>query len=181
MRLNGLVKLAATYGITSAHLAQALGHQQPQQQAQLPPEIQQIVQRQATLEQQLAQQQQAAAAQQDQAFQSEIQAFIAKPEHMYFENVKGDMVMFLKSGRAETLDQAYDMACNADPEIRKLVQASHAGTSVQQSRAKADLARKAGGSITGAPGPGSTPATDASTSSASIEDDVRKAFASMRA
>lgn len=44
-----------------------------------------------------------------------------QPKHVYFENVRGTMAALIDSGDAKTLDQAYEMACRAHPEVSRIV------------------------------------------------------------
>lgn len=68
-------------------------------------------------------------------------------KYPYFENVSEMMASFVESGRATTLEQAYDIAVWADPSTRALLQSEQ--TKAQQAqlaakaKEKADKARKA--------------------------------------
>jgi hypothetical protein len=105
--------------------------------------------------------------------QSELQRFASNPEHKFFENVKTDMGRLINSGYAEGLEDAYEKACWANPEIRNLLIKQQSVTTDPGAKvAAATQARAAAKSITGNPIPGAGskgPAT-------SIEDDVRAAF-----
>lgn len=50
--------------------------------------------------------------------QSEVDAFAADPKNVHFEKVKPIMGQLISGGHAKTLQEAYDMACYADPSIR---------------------------------------------------------------
>lgn len=151
-----------------AQIGQMYGINIPGVQAAPQPYVDPNVQR---LQQTVGQLQQFIQSQQTESEQSkmsaataELEAFRSDPKHLYFENVRPLMATFMKDGRAGTLEEAYDMAVYADPQIRTLVAAGPA--------AKAAPARPRDISVTGAPGQ----TRAASTSSNAIEDDVRAAF-----
>lgn len=107
-----------------------------------------------------------------------IEDFASKPEHVHFSKVQPLMQALLASGQAETLEEAYDLAVHANPETRALRLAEHAATEerkrTEAAAAKAEAARRASVSVTGAPGLAvPTPPME---SSGSIEDDVRNAI-----
>jgi hypothetical protein len=101
-----------------------------------------------------SQQQQAAV--EERAAQAELEAFKANAPHL--EAVRPMMAQLLTSGVATGLQDAYDQAAWAHPEVRKLMLAQQtAATSNVQRVARA---RAAGASISGAPG-NATPNTAA--------------------
>ena len=63
--------------------------------------------------------QQSVMEQQNQQAMSEIEKFKANPENVHFESVKDDMALLLQSGKAESLQDAYDKAVWMRPDIRK--------------------------------------------------------------
>lgn len=159
--VQGLLHLARSSGVSLQHLAQAMGGQQPlQQQAQLPPQLQQLVQKVQTLEQAQQQQLQSAQQQGQSAAQREIEAFAADPANLYFANVREQMGQLIRSGQASDLKSAYEAATWAHPEIRPLLirDQTQAATAEQQrqQQQRAAQARQASGSITGSPAPGSS-------------------------
>jgi hypothetical protein len=95
------------------------------------------------------------------------------------------MATLLSSGQAADLQEAYDQACWADPAVRPLIltdqQRAAQAKAADEARAKAWAARRASGSVTGAPGAGGSPSQRASNPNASVEDDVREAYALLRA
>lgn len=62
-------------------------------------------------------------------------------KYPYFENVSEMMASFVESGRATTLEQAYDIAVWADPSTRALLQSEQ--TKVQQAQSAAKAKEKA--------------------------------------
>lgn len=92
---------------------------------QLDPQVQALMRQ----NQQLQQFQQTILQQQQHAVTSEIEAFRANPANVHFEAVKDDMAALLQSGRADSLQDAYDKAVWMRPDIRQ--------TLVQQQRTEA--------------------------------------------
>jgi len=58
-------------------------------------------------------------AQQETTVQSEIQKFATDPKNEFFEAVKGDMAQLLQTGVAQSLQDAYEKAVWARPDIRQ--------------------------------------------------------------
>lgn len=69
--------------------------------------------------QQLQRFQQSVLEQQNQQAMSEIERFQSDPANVHFESVKDDMALLLQSGKAESLQDAYDKAVWMRPDIRK--------------------------------------------------------------
>lgn len=92
--------------------------------------------------------------------QAQIEAFGKDPANVHFEAVKPEMAAFLQAGRAQSLQDAYDMAVWSRPDIRSslIAQQQQAAEAkrVADAKAKADAARRAGGSVTGSPGLGAS-------------------------
>ena len=185
--VDGILQIARSYGLTPAHLAQALGLPQtsapqpgaeghlaptaaPDITAALQQHLSPLQQQVQTLQQQLQERDQQSEARELAKVRTEIETFAAKPENMYFENVREDIVALLQSGRATDLQDAYDKACWLNPEIRSLQLKAQADEKARtereaaekakreaedKARSKAAEAQRAGGSVTGAPAPGS--------------------------
>lgn len=88
-----------------------------------------------------------------------IEQFSADPKNRYFENVKVTMGHLIQTGQASGLQDAYDKACWANPEIRTLLikqqtAAQAAQTQPQRQAEAAAQARSAARGITGSPIPG---------------------------
>lgn len=153
------------------------------EQVQNAPQVD-IQQQQAyTRAQQLAQENQRLQAQiQEAPLLSQIEAFAADPAHEHYEAVKPVMAAFLQSGQATTLQEAYDQAIWARPDIRStLIARETAATQekrVADAKAKADAARRAGGSISGSPGRGT--ATDPQAGNRTLRQELEANFASSR-
>ena len=75
-----------------------------------------------------------------------------------FEKVRAHMGTMLESGLAETLDEAYERAIYADPEICSSLiaatQQAEQGKRLTELNAKTERAKSAAVSVTGAPGGG---------------------------
>lgn len=160
--MQGLEFLAKSYGVN-------LNTAQPQGQAYRPqpapdshPEI-------ATLKQQLLDLQNQVQTAQTAPIVSQVEAFQNDPANLYFENVRDDMAVLLKNGKATDLKEAYEMACWMRPDIRPFLQTTQAPAAPTQD--KAAQARRAAVSVTGSPGKAPIPK-----SNGSIEDDIRAAF-----
>jgi hypothetical protein len=101
-----------------------------------------------------------------------IKQFGSDPKNQFFENVRQDMTRLLQAGAAETLEDAYDKACWANPEIRNLLikQQTVAASDTSAKAAAATQARAAAKSITGSP----IPNASAKGPDISIEDEIRQ-------
>jgi murein DD-endopeptidase MepM/ murein hydrolase activator NlpD len=92
----------------------------------------------------------------DAELNNSIEAFAADPAHEHFESVKTLMGALMTSGRADTMQKAYDLAINADPEISSTLAAARASEAeskrLTEAKAKTDAAKRAAGSVSGGPG-----------------------------
>ncbi|MBX5217874.1 hypothetical protein HJC05_27285 [Rhizobium sp. NLR9a] len=115
--------------------------------------------------------------------QTQVDAFLSDPANAHAEDVLDDMVALINSGRASTLQDAYDAACWIRPDIRQQLISQTAPAFVHQQQAQraaaADQARRASRSISGSSAPG--PTRDAARGQpASIRDSLRDAMRSAR-
>lgn len=101
------------------------------------------------LRQQIFQQQTSQKQQQYTAAEQEVRNFAAATDekgslrHPYFENVRQDMQFLIEADRATTLEEAYEKACWANPEIRPLLQDQQIKKAEEQRRvAKAQKANQ---------------------------------------
>lgn len=81
----------------------------------------------------------------------EVQRFEADPKNRFYANVKPMMAQLVQAGLANTIQDAYDMACRMDPEISRLVNAPPAP---DPRKLAADQARAAARATIGSPSPG---------------------------
>lgn len=153
-KVMALQSIAAQYGITPEHVQQVQaqrGQQQPVDPtvAAMQRELQQL---KTEREREVADRQQQAQIQ----FQTEIEAFATSPGHEHFEQVKPHMAALLSNNLAKDMQDAYDQAVWARPDLRQTVLAAHQQTAQQaqvtQAQARAAAARKAAGSVAGSPG-----------------------------
>lgn len=82
---------------------------------------------------------------------SELQTFQNDPAHEHFETVRGDMGALMLSGQAKDLQDAYDKACWANPEIRSSLVNKQIAQESERRKKEAEAAQRAAVSITGAP------------------------------
>jgi hypothetical protein len=193
--VEGIIQIARSYGYTPQHLVQAFGlpqtsapqpgaeghtapTAQPDLQAALRPLVEPLMSEVQTLKQHLEGERSTAA-------QRTVEEFASRPENKYFENVREDVAILLETGRARTLQEAYDHACWLNPEVRaallaeqsretqRAAQTAEAERKAQEqarARAKAQTATAAAGSVTGSPTPGLAPAQGRSTGN--LRDDL---------
>lgn len=114
--------------------------------------------------------------------QAKIDAFAADPKNEHFEAVKPAMVALLSGGQASGLEEAYEQALWMRPDIRSSLIARETKAvqdqRVAQAKAKADAARRAGGSVTGSPGIGQQ--SDPQAGTRTLRQELEANFASNR-
>lgn len=86
---------------------------------------------------------------------TELQTFESDPAHEHFQLVRGEMAALLMAGQAKDLQEAYDKACWARPEIRSSLVNKQIAQETEKRKKEAEQAQRAGVSITGAPSTGS--------------------------
>ena len=138
------------YGVDLRMLAQP--------QAQQSPEVQALQQRLAQMENSLNQRQQAERQQLEQQVLNAVETFGQDPKHPHFKAVSAHMGALMQSGEAKDMDQAYEMAVWARPDIRSqlLAEQSAQQNKTQQTRQRTEKARAKAVSVRGGPG-GYTP------------------------
>lgn len=175
-----LSSLAQQFGIDLNLLAPS------QQQGSADPTVNALHQTVTQLQQQLAEQRQQAqqAAQEAegrraQEIQQAIHAFASDPKHPHFNAVMPTMAALIQNGEAKDMEEAYQMAIYARPDIRQQLQAAEAAqrTAEVDAQRKAEEARRKGKSVRGGPG-GAMPA--APNPNASVREDLEAAFAEAR-
>lgn len=175
-----VMRIAQQFGADMSQYFGQQGEQAPAPGQQDLTHVQQLVQQmvapalhriqQWEVGQQTAQQQQAQ--QVEQEIQGQIEAFrdaadeAGNPKHLYFENVRGAMSALLANKQAASLEQAYDMACWANPEVRAALIADRQRTDeakrLEEAKRKAQDARAAGFNVSGQGGVGIAGATQSS-------------------
>lgn len=173
---DGIIYLARQYGVDLRQFAQ--GGQAPAQQ-QAHPALQQLYGEINTLKGALAQQQQTASQADQTRLAQTIDQFRADPKNVYFENVRTAMGHLIRGNPGLTLQEAYDQATWANPEIRPLLLRSQQDASAAEvqaaARAKAIAARQASGSVVGSPTPGSSAANGGAANT--LREELVRAFA----
>lgn len=151
---------------------------QPFQQAQFNPAIESLQQRIDRMEQERQMEVQQRQLQEEHSLNSQIDEFSSKPGHEHFDHVRARMGVLLENGLANDLEDAYQQAVYADPEIRSGLLAAQtsaaSGQRLTELNAKTERAKSAAVSITG--GPGSSRPLNGAGSVGSIEDDLRAAM-----
>jgi hypothetical protein len=121
--------------------------------------------------------------QEDLGLRSQIESFSTQPGHEHFETVRTHMGALLESGVAKDMEEAYQQAIWAHPDLRStLVEAQLKATEekrIAEQKALSERARNAAVSVSGAPG-SSRPLNGAVNPNSSIEDDIRAAYAEVR-
>jgi len=164
---NALRWLAQAYGVD-------LNKPQDPSQARPPadPRVTQLHQEVSTLRQTPEQREAAEAA-------SAINQFASSPGHEHFETVKVKMGQLMGTGQAKDLNDAYEQAIWATPEIRSQLIAAQTAQATEAKRAAdraaADKARRGAISLSGSPA--GTPAVSAKPVYETVEDATRAAWA----
>lgn len=113
---------------------------------------------------------------------TEVDRFFSDPKNRFAENVKPLMQKLALSGLANTVQDAYDMACRMDPEIAKLInQPTPADPRAVRIAAAANQARAAAKALTGAPARGAPPSDRAPEQGLPAREVARLAVAAQRA
>ena len=167
-----LIGLMGQYQIDPNRVFQRL--QGGQSQQQVDPQVAALSQQVQTLQQRLAQGDYQSEQAQVAQINTTIESFASDPKNTYFANVKPDMAALLREGRAKDMQEAYDMACWARPDIRQLLLQQQEQQRQAEAQARTQKARKAGSTITGSPS-GSVAAASA-TSSGNLADDLRAVY-----
>lgn len=79
----------------------------------------------------------------EQALRAQIDAFARDPSRPYFNDVREDMAALLQSERVDSLEEAYERAIWANPDVRQTILAEQSEKAERERKAKADTARKA--------------------------------------
>lgn len=172
-----IMQIAQQYG---ADLSQFQGQQDTAGQQDSTLQMQQLVQQLVSphlqkiqqWEQQQQQARQTSEQQMEQEISSQIETFQhatnedGTPKHLYFENVRPLMSAYFANGQAKSLEQAYEMACWANPEVRAALLADQQRATeaqrLEEAKRKATGARNASFGVTGQGGVGISGATQSS-------------------
>lgn len=139
-----VAKIINNYGVDINQLADTIeGRAQPPQDARYSQLEQQLQQMQAAM----AQQQLAPQMYVQQQADQDVASFAADPKNEFFDDVREDMAALLQANRAKSLQDAYDMAIHARPDIRKIINSRTNSVPLKQN---------ASSSVSGAPTQGRT-------------------------
>lgn len=167
-----ILGLAQQYGVN-------LGQQQfqPQGAYGVDPTVQQLQGQVQQLTQYINGQQETAEQHENAQTQRMIQSFASDPANLYFNDVKPQMALLLQNGQAATLQEAYEQACWAKPDIRPLMLQSQEKQALSKKQEQANKARNAAGSVSGAPIGGSS---STQKPAGSLRDELRQQFAAIK-
>jgi hypothetical protein len=167
-----LAALQQTAQIYNVPLGQLL-----QQQPAVDPRIETLQQRVDRVERERQAEIQQRQAQESAIIHSEIEAFAASPGHEHYEAVKLRMGHLLESGLAKDLQDAYDQAVWSDPATRSTIASAQAQSENEKrladQKARADAAKRAAGSVTGAPGGARPLSNGAADPSRDLREEIR--------
>jgi hypothetical protein len=110
-----LTKLIKQYAVDLQTLDSTLAGVQSKEPA-VDPAVEQRIRQ---MEQWAAQQQQQAQQSRETTLNSTIDKFASDPKNEFFNDVAPHMIALLNGGAASTLEDAYDQACHANPNVRK--------------------------------------------------------------
>jgi len=159
-RFQAILQIADQYGVPLRDVInESVGQKiipQPAPQPQMPPELFYEIQQMRQWREQ----------QEKSTYETQIGEFAADKE--FFADVTNVMASLIESGQAQTLQEAYDAACWANPTIREILM-NRSGTSegAQRRRNAAGASIKPGGSMS---------VSEAYDEEDDLSDTIRKAF-----
>ena len=184
--IGTLLHVARLGNVDIVRLAQQIQQQGGQQPQQRSPAQQAVAQTYQQVRQQAPQPQQDFRAIIRQEFAEReahgaVDEFLSDPKNIHAEAVADDMALLITNGRADDLEQAYEMACWARPEIRALLirqAGANPGSTSEADRARrtASEARSAAKATVGAPSGPRPEKKDDRPPNAPVRYDVRKAY-----
>jgi hypothetical protein len=80
-----------------------------------------------------------------------LESFAADPKNEFFNDVRFEMANLIETGRAQSLDEAYQTAIWANPDTRAILLQKDAEARASAANARAQQARRASSSVHGAP------------------------------
>lgn len=108
--------------------------------------------------------------------QQEIEAFASNPSNVYFNDVRDIMATLLNSGQAQGLEEAYEKAIWAHPQVRAALLEKQNAETQEKRKKELEAKKKAASSVTGSPDVKSVNSTKKVSKKASIEEDIAAAF-----
>ncbi len=145
-KARAIQQVCQQYGVDLNLVAQAPGPANP--------EVDQLRQQLQQLQGQWTQRQQQERQQIEQQVLTQVETFGQDPKHPHFKAVSAHMGALMQAGQAETMEQAYEMAVWARPELRTQLLAAQTAqqTQTQQTRQRTEKARAKAVSVRGGPG-----------------------------
>lgn len=143
-------QVAQQYGVTLDGAAS-----QPVQQTSYDTQVMQAI---AELRNRLNQQEEAGSQAQINAIVADIEKFRSDPAHKYFDHVRADMGALINAGAAQSMDEAYEKAIWARPDLRMQLMAEQAEAQAKKDKERANKARVKAVSVRGSTGESSAAA-----------------------
>lgn len=149
-----IANIIKTYGVDIATLDSLLAGQKPKPGEQQSSDVQELIRRELAPVREFMNKGTRAQQEQAQRIQSEAvqtaEQFAADEKHEYYEDLREDMADFLdlatNRGRTMTMQEAYDRAAAAHPEISKLVAKKAALEKAKANKGNVDRSRRAASS-----------------------------------
>jgi hypothetical protein len=147
-----IAQVCQTFGVDMTLLAQPQGQGNP--------ELEQLRQQFAQLQGAMTQQQQAREQEVQTQVLTQVEAFGQDPKHPHFRAVSAHMGALMNAGQAKDMEEAYEMAVWARPDLRTQLLAEQNASSQREAekRQQAEKARRKAVSVRGGPG-GYTPSS----------------------
>lgn len=142
---QALVSFARERGVNLESAIQEAPYQDPQL-AQVERELRELKQQQENAQQTQAQQADEALNRQLHDFKNDVDE-TGNPKHPHFERLFTPMANYMSTGQAQSLEQAYEMAAQYDPQIQTEKQGQSKVTKIQQKQKAADKAKVARKSV----------------------------------
>jgi hypothetical protein len=115
-----------------------------------------------------------AEAEQEKAISS-VEAFKADPKNIYFENLRQDMAILVQTGKATTIQDAYEAARWLHPEIRGILINEANGGKNKEAATAVSRSRSAAKAVGGSPAPGVNPDASSKRKNMSLDEEIRAA------
>jgi hypothetical protein len=136
------VEYAGKYGLTPENLAEAYAKAAEGKPA-VDPAVKGLQDEVKSLKEQREQELRAVQERETAQIRSEVEAFAKATGHEHYETVKLDMAALMHDGRAKDMQEAYDKACRANPEIHEKLVAQRLEADRAKAAEKAAAAKKA--------------------------------------
>ena len=136
------VEYAGKYGLTPENIAEAYA-KAAEGKPVIDPAVKGLQDEVKSLKEQREQEMRAVQEREIAQIRSEVEAFAKAPGHEHYETVKLDMAALMHDGRAKDMQEAYDKACRANPEIHEKLVAERLKAESEKAAEKAAKAKKA--------------------------------------